>query len=557
MENQEEVANCEPGEDHADGLVYKFDHEHQLSQETVVAPEQLVEVGNGVDSSEETTVQPSTSLQDQLRHGIRDIGLSSCRFDVLQDPVAVALRDELEAENTIFGEVHVGSEDTSIGTVHLLACKVLFEGSISSLIVLQSDVSVRRERTWQDRNEAEGRFEGLVQDITHLVLEILSSNKRVQQVLPSRPQHSLNLTTGTSTHRLQIERLPEVVDGVFARFRTRIDENTDVRVQDTAKGLEEPPVGVDLLLVLLLEAEEHLHGLLLRAQLDHVLLDRDANLGGVLVDVGRHVLAVDLLLCNAILVHSHTCQNSSRSRVDLGTSVADDAHNDLLPSIFSPCLAVLARAHVLDILEDTAHGTRKQDVILVVHGHHDEQFRVARLGEELLSEGEALLVKLARVTSGCRISHVGELVSLRRRSVRDHVQELGRDRAIEDEVAIEELDFLDRLESPQPSWSGRRRRLDSLVEVLVVGGVGGVWAIWVILLLEDRAVVIVVVEVGGFIVGREVRQGMLFGDGRLVGLLVVCIVVRLRVYVVVLGVVMRRVQRIPLFVRFVVAVGSY
>jgi hypothetical protein len=151
---------------------------------------------------------------------------------------------------------------------------------------------------------------------------------------------------------------------------------------------------------------------------------------------------------------------------------------------------------------------------------------------------------------------VGKLVSLRRCSVRDHIQELRRNRAIEDKVAIEELHFLDRLESPQTSSRSRsRRRRDfRLDKVFVFGGVLRVLVIWV-LVLEDRVVVIVLFEVGRFIIVREVGQGVFFVHGRVVGLLVVCVVVGLGVYAVILRVIMRRVQRVSLFELFVVAVG--
>lgn len=90
MEDQEEVTDTEPREDHRDRLVDKFNHQHELAKEAVITAEDLVEVGNSVDSSEETTVQPATTLENELGHLIWHIGLTSGRLDILQEPSAFA-----------------------------------------------------------------------------------------------------------------------------------------------------------------------------------------------------------------------------------------------------------------------------------------------------------------------------------------------------------------------------------------------------------------------------------------------------------------------------------
>ena len=53
----------------------------------------------------------------------------------------------------------------------------------------------------------------------------------------------------------------------WARHRSHIQEDTHIGLENGAKGVEEPPMGVDLLLVKLLEAEDDLHrdGAALRA----------------------------------------------------------------------------------------------------------------------------------------------------------------------------------------------------------------------------------------------------------------------------------------------------
>jgi hypothetical protein len=245
-------------------------------------------------------------------------------------------------------------------------------------------------------------------------------------------QHSFNLTARAGAHGLQVEGLPEVVDGAAARLGTSVDQHANVRVEDTAKGLEEPAMRVDLFLVLFLQAEEHLHGLLLGDELDDVVLDGHADLRRVLVDVGRDVLAVDLLLRNALLVHAHTGQQRPCPGVDLGTTVADDAHDDLLPGVLAPRLALGPLAHVLDVLEHTDHGAREQNLVLVVHGHHDEELGVPWLAEELLPEGEVVFVELGRVACRSRVAHVGELIAL---AVGQLVQQLRGDRAVQHQVS--------------------------------------------------------------------------------------------------------------------------
>jgi hypothetical protein len=72
--------------------------------------------------------------------------------------VAVALGDELEAEDAVLGQVHVGGEDAGVAAVQLLARKVLLQGPLAVLVVLQRHVAVRREGTGQDGDETEGGF---------------------------------------------------------------------------------------------------------------------------------------------------------------------------------------------------------------------------------------------------------------------------------------------------------------------------------------------------------------------------------------------------------------
>ena len=192
-------------------MIDKLNEKHGFAQERVVTPEDVERVSQGVDSSEEGSVQPTTTLTDEFGHGGRYIRLSGSRFDILEDPVAISLGDELEAQNTVLGQVHVSCENSSVGTVHLFTSKVLLQWPLSSLVVLERYVAICGEGTRKHRDETKRRLERLIQDVAHLVLKILCRNQRVQELFAMH-KHSLDLTTGTCTHGLEIKRLPQLVD---------------------------------------------------------------------------------------------------------------------------------------------------------------------------------------------------------------------------------------------------------------------------------------------------------------------------------------------------------
>jgi len=49
-----------------------------------------------------------------------------------------------------------------------------------------------------------------------------------------------------------------MVEGVVAGTGTAVEKDADVRLEDGAKGLEEPTMGIDFLLIFLFETEYHL-----------------------------------------------------------------------------------------------------------------------------------------------------------------------------------------------------------------------------------------------------------------------------------------------------------
>jgi len=164
--------------------------------------------------------------------------------------------------------------------------------------------------------------------------------------------------------------------------------------------------------VLLLQTEQHLNWLTSVDELDNVVLDLKVSLRGVFVNMGCDILSVDLLLGDTLLVHTHTGQKSLGSGVDLGTTVTDDTDDDLLPRVFTPCLTVGAVTHVLDVLENTGHGSGKQNIVLVIHCHDNEQLGMAGLCEEPLSQCEVVVVEVIGIASRSGISHVCELITL-------------------------------------------------------------------------------------------------------------------------------------------------
>jgi hypothetical protein len=246
--------------------------------------------------------------------------------------------------------------------------------------------------------------------------------------------------------------------------------------------------------------------------------------------MGSHILAIDLLLSDTILVDTECGQDGSRSRIDLSSTVADDAHYDFLPRVLAPRLAVGPRVHVLDVLDDANHGARKQLVLLVVHGDDDEQLSVPRLGKQLLAQREALGIKFARIAGGGGVAHVGELVTLGRLCMGDLVEQPRWDGAVEHQVALEQLHLLDRLPALDRGRHDCRRKqvvvkgvVGVVLQVVLVGFVW-IWAIRVCA-VDHGPPRVFVLPVVVWLRAVCMLRALVVGR-RLVGLVVVGIVVR-------------------------------
>lgn len=152
-------------------------------------------------------------------------------------------------------------------------------------------------------------------------------------------------------------------------------------------------------------------------------LRRDAHLSRVLVQVGLHVVVVNLVGCESFLEHAErreTVRKRSALAVERGVrqnrrenygspvkntrmnslaTVRHDADDDLceeeerrrsakatrfvslaqltLPTIVSPSLRLLPLAELSDVLHDTVHGAAEERLVLVVERDDDEQLSLA------------------------------------------------------------------------------------------------------------------------------------------------------------------------------------
>ena len=149
----------------------------------------------------------------------------------------------------------------------------------------------------------------------------------------------------------------------------------------------------------------------------------------------RHGRAIDDVDRNAFLIRAYGRDHAKGTRVDLLPTVSDDADHHFLPTVFTPGLAAIPLTQISNVLHDTMHRPRKQAVILVVHGHDDEQLRSTRRIIMHLTEGEAIILKVVRVTRRGRIAHVSELALI---FMNAEVKELCRDRRVEHKIAVKE-----------------------------------------------------------------------------------------------------------------------
>ena len=147
------------------GTYDALDVEEEHPDETVTRLVEPEEVDDGVHGRSEGTVEPTPTLTDELSRLLWHVCLGLGGFHVGQRPAVVSLRDELETEDTIFGQEHVLRED--VHAINTLWSEAVCERVIAMEVLLQraaedGAVSVRGECTWQHRHVSEGALERLV-----------------------------------------------------------------------------------------------------------------------------------------------------------------------------------------------------------------------------------------------------------------------------------------------------------------------------------------------------------------------------------------------------------
>jgi hypothetical protein len=116
----------------------------------------------------------------------------------------------------------------------------------------------------------------------------------------------VDLTASTTEILVVVERLPESEKGLGAGLSTSIEQNADFGVQNATNGGEQPSVRVDLLGVLLLQAEHH--------------LDRGKCAGAVVVGTDELLVGCNGQLSGVLELHfvrnSQISQYASNSRCE-------------------------------------------------------------------------------------------------------------------------------------------------------------------------------------------------------------------------------------------------
>jgi hypothetical protein len=126
------------------------------------------------------------------------------------------------------------------------------------MVILERNIPIGRKRAREHSDIPKDALKGLVQDIAHLVFEVLRGDERVDQVDAELAFEGNDLAARAADIRVDVERLPEVVDRRRAGHGPHVKQHADVGFEHGPEGVEEPAVRVDLLLVLFFQAEDNL-----------------------------------------------------------------------------------------------------------------------------------------------------------------------------------------------------------------------------------------------------------------------------------------------------------
>ena len=239
-------------------MVEKLDLEQKFATNRVIRTEHCESVTDGINRRKETSIQPTSSLRNQFRKTLGNIGLGVGRFNVVQDPRRLSFRDQFETQDPVLGQIHVCFENPCIGTVQCFALEIRCKRTSPQMVILKRDIAVRGERSWQYRDESEHALERLIEDITHFILKVLSRHEGVEQILAESAFHGNNFPASAGDIRVEIEGFPKMIERISARTGATIEENANVGTKNWAESLEKPAMRIDFLLIMLLETEEHL-----------------------------------------------------------------------------------------------------------------------------------------------------------------------------------------------------------------------------------------------------------------------------------------------------------
>lgn len=113
---------------------------------------------------------------------------------------------------------------------------------------------------------------------------------------------------------MRVKAFPELVNGRSCGLRTNVEQDTNIGLDEWAKGIEEPSMAVQLLLVLLLEAENDLDWTSTGRNFTRVT---DDNLGSVFEYMSGHILSGDGVLGDTLLIATHQIENFEGALIDL------------------------------------------------------------------------------------------------------------------------------------------------------------------------------------------------------------------------------------------------
>ena len=85
--------------------------------------------------------------------------------------------------------------------------------------------------------------------------------------------------------------------------------------------------------------------------------------------MGGDRLVVDNVFSDSVLVNTHGGKDVQGLWVDLGTTIRNNADDDLLPGIRTPGTRTVAGGEMANVLHHTVHGSGEKNLIFLL-GHH-------------------------------------------------------------------------------------------------------------------------------------------------------------------------------------------